>query len=352
MIQFSGKLLDKGYAYEKFRSLYFDISRFRDYGKLSRIDLDKIHLGKTVDLERYEKGNPRDFTLLKRSTLSELKKGIFFQTKWGNVRPSWHLECPVMAIKFLGDTHDIHTGGADLVFPHHENAVAIGRAVTGKPLANYFLHHELVMVDGKKPAGSTGSDYATIKSLLKRGYTGREIRYWLISHHYNKPISFSLAKLDNAKKTLSNLDKFIKKVFFCRSGDTNPEIDQVVYNLNHKFTEAIDDDLNTSQALAAVFEFTREVHRIVDQKGLSQQDKQRVIKALETVNSVLEIMDLSAPHADEATEALIQKREAARKAKDWDTSDRIRQELQGMGIEVTDTRDGTIWRRDRDSNPT
>ena len=351
MIQFSEKLLDKGYAYEKFRSLYFDISRFRDYGKLSRIDLDKIQLGKTVDLDRYEKGNPRDFTLLKRSTLSELKKGIFFQTKWGNVRPSWHLECPVMAIKFLGDTHDIHTGGADLVFPHHENAVALGRAITGKPLANYFLHHELVMVDGKKPAGGKENGYTTIKNLLKGGYTGRAIRYWLISHHYNKPISFSLAKLDNAKKTLSNLDKFIKKVFFCRSGETNPEMDQVVYNLNHEFSEAMDDDLNTSQALAALFEFTRNVHRIVDQKGLSQEDRQRVTEALAAVNSVLEIMDLSEPQADDAIEALIRNRELARKAKDWEMSDRIRQELKGMGIEVTDTKDGTMWRRDRDSNP-
>jgi cysteinyl-tRNA synthetase len=351
MIQFSGKLLDKGYAYEKFRSLYFDISRFRDYGKLSRIDLDKIHLGKTVDLERYEKGNPRDFTLLKRSTLSELKKGIFFQTKWGNVRPSWHLECPVMAIKFLGDTHDIHTGGADLVFPHHENAIALGRAITGKPLANYFLHHELVMVDGKKPADGKEREDTTIKNLLKKGYTGREIRYWLISHHYNKPISFSLAKLDHAKKTLSNLDKFIKKVFFCRSSENNPEMDQAVYNLNHEFSEAMDDDLNTSQALAALFEFTREVNRIVEQKGLSQEDKQRVKEALGAVNSVLEIMDLDAPQVDAAVESLIHKREAARKAKDWETSDRIRQELKSMGIEVTDTRDGTIWRRDRDSNP-
>ncbi len=351
MIQFSGKLLDKGYAYEKFRSLYFDISRFRDYGKLSKIDLDKMHLGKTVDLERYEKGNPRDFTLLKRTTLSELKKGIFFRTKWGNVRPSWHLECPVMAIKFLGDTHDIHTGGADLVFPHHENAIALGRAITGKPLANYWLHHELVMVDGKKPADGKESEDTTIKNLLKKGYTGREIRYWLISHHYNKPISFSLAKLDNAKKTLSNLDKFIKKVFFCRSAEATPEMDQVIYNLNHNFTEAMEDDLNTSRALAALFEFTREVNRIVDRKGLSQEDKQRVKDSLGAVNSVLEIMDLEAPQADETIEALIQKREAARKERDWETSDRIRQELKGRGIELTDTRDGVMWRRDRDSNP-
>jgi cysteinyl-tRNA synthetase len=143
----------------------------------------------------------------------------------------------------------------------------------------------------------------------------------------------------------------MKKVFFCRSGETNPEMDQVVYNLNHKFSEAMDDDLNTSQALAALFEFTREVHRIVDQKGLSPEDKKRVEQALAAVNSVLEIIDMEAPKADEAIEALIQKREAARKAKDWETSDRIRQELKRMGIELTDTRDGTMWRREWDSNP-
>lgn len=342
MIQFSGKLLEKGYAYEKFRSLYFDISRFRDYGKLSRVDLDKMHLGKTVDLERYEKGNPRDFTLLKRSTLSELKKGIFFQTKWGNVRPSWHLECPVMAIKFLGDTHDIQTGGADLIFPHHENAIALSKAVTGKPLANYWLHHELVMVDGKKPADGKENDLTTIRNLLKRGFTGREIRYWLISHHYHKPISFSLAKLEYAKKTLSNLDKFTKKLFFCRSGEDNPEMDQVLYNLNHKFTEAMDDDLNTSRALAALFEFTGEVHRIIDQKGLSREDKKRVVQALEGINAVLEIMDLEAPKVSEAVEALIQEREAARKAGDWERADRIRQELKNLGMDVADTRSGPL----------
>jgi cysteinyl-tRNA synthetase len=144
MIQLTQKLMEKGYAYEKLRSIYFDISRSEDYGKLSRIDLDKIRVGKTVDLEQYEKENPRDFTLLKRSTLSELKKGVFYKTAWGNVRPSWHLECPTMAMKILGGTYDIHMSGADLIFPHHENAIAISEAVTGKPLANYWLHNELV----------------------------------------------------------------------------------------------------------------------------------------------------------------------------------------------------------------
>jgi cysteinyl-tRNA synthetase len=212
MIDLAGSLLEKGYAYEKFRSLYFDIARFRDYGKLSRIDLNKIKLGKTVDLEQYEKDNPRDFTLLKRSTLDELKKGIYYQTKWGNIRPSWHLECPAMSRKYLGDTYDIHTSGIDLVFPHHENTIAIGQAVTGKSPANYWLHNELVMIDGKKPSRLSDPEYY-IKSILAKGYSGREIRYWLLCSHYRKPVSFSWEKLDTAKKTLSNLDIFVNRLY-------------------------------------------------------------------------------------------------------------------------------------------
>ena len=351
MIDLAGKLLEKGYAYEKYRSVYFDISRFRDYGKLSRIDLDKIHLGKTVDLERYEKGNPRDFTLLKRSTLSELKKGIFFQTKWGNVRPSWHLECPVIALKFFGDTHDIHTGGADLVFPHHENAIAVTQALTGRPLSNFWVHHELVMVEGKKHVEGGEAEPYSIKGLLKKGYTGREIRYWLISHHHNKPLSFSYKKLDMAKKTLANLDKFIQKLHLCRTGPEQPGTDQVVYDLKHKFVEALDDDLNIAKALAALFEFTREINKRMDGEGISPEDRGKVTEALKLVNSVLGILSLDLPEKNQEVEALIREREEARQRKDWLTADRIRDKLKKMGIELIDTRGRTMWRRDRDSNP-
>jgi cysteinyl-tRNA synthetase len=167
-------------------------------------------VGKTVDLEQYEKENPRDFTLLKRSTLSELKKGVFYKTAWGNIRPSWHLECPTMAMKILGGTYDIHTSGADLIFPHHENAIAISEAVTGKPLANYWLHNELVMINGKKPSFASNNDVLTIRQILGKGYTGREIRYWLISRHYRKPISFSWSKLDTAKNTVAHFLFMVK----------------------------------------------------------------------------------------------------------------------------------------------
>jgi cysteinyl-tRNA synthetase len=345
MIQLTQKLVEKGYAYEKLRSIYFDISRSEDYGKLSKIDLDKIHLGKTVDLEQYEKENPRDFTLLKRSTLSELKKGVFYKTAWGNIRPSWHLECPTMALKILGGTYDIHMSGADLIFPHHENAIAISEAVTGKPLANYWLHNELVMVNGKKPSRASHNDVLTIRQIQERGYKGREVRYWLISRHYRKPISFSWSKLDTAKNTVAHLDQFVKKLQLCPVGEPHPDMDQLIYDLKHKFIESMDDDFSVAPALAALFEFTREINRIMDRKGLSPGDKQKVEEVLKSIDSVLGVMELEIPEPDEKVKELLKKREEARRDKNWGSADRIRQELKEMGIEVIDTRDGTVWRK-------
>ena len=350
MIELTQKLMEKGYAYEKLRSVYFDISRFKEYGKLSRIDLKKIRLGKTVDLGRYEKENPRDFTLLKRATLMELKKGIYFQTQWGNVRPSWHLECPAIAMKFLGETYDIHTSGIDLIFPHHENVIAISQAVTGKQPNNYWLHSELVTIDGKKASSSSEGTY-TIREIIEKGYGGRVIRYWLLSHHYRKPLAFSWNKLDTAKKTVSNLDNFIKKVHYCPLGPPQQDMDQIIYDARRTFVEAMDDDFNIAPALAALFQFTHRINAIMDRSGLSTGDKEKVLKAMERVNSVLGVMDLEPPKIDREVEALINKRTEARKRRDWKEADRLREQLRAMGIEVIDTREGTIWRRERDSNP-
>ena len=346
MIELTRKLIEKGYAYEKLRSIYFDISRFKDYGKLSRIDLEKMRLGKTVDLEQYEKENPRDFTLLKRSTLRELKSGIFYKTRWGNIRPSWHLECPTMAMKFLTQTYDVHMSGVDLIFPHHENAIAISEALTGKPLANYWLHNEVVTVNGKKPSRGSENDVLTIRQLLEKGYSGREIRYWLLSRHYRKPIVFSWSNLNTAKNTLLHLDQFINKLRHCQAGRPYPEMAQLLYDVKHRFVENLNDDFSIAPALAAVFEFTREINKVMDSQGLSPNDKQRVEEVLESINTVLGIMDLKVPKPDEEVEALLRKRQEARNAKDWSTADRIREQLQDMGIDLIDTRDGTIWRRE------
>jgi cysteinyl-tRNA synthetase len=348
MIDLTGKLLEKGYAYEKFRSIYFDISRFKDYGNLSRIDLEKIRLGKTVDLDQYEKDNPRDFTLLKRTTLNELKRGIFYQTQWGNVRPGWHVECAAMAMKYLGPTYDIHTSGVDLIFPHHENAIAISQAVTGKPPANFWIHNEMVKVEEQeeKEASGAGTETLTIKGIMDRGYTGREIRYWLMSRHYRKPIFFSWEKLETARNTISHLDKFVQKLYFSRPGPGAPEMDQVVYDLRNQARESMDDDFNVSAALAALFQFSRRINRIMDRTGLAQDDREKILKALEEVNSVLGVMNLEVPgEADQEVEDLIAERERARKEKDWETADRLRSRLGDMGIELTDTKEGTVWRQ-------
>jgi cysteinyl-tRNA synthetase len=345
MIQLTQKLLEKGFAYEKLRSIYFDISRFKDYGKLSRVDLNKIQLGKTVDLEQYEKDNPRDFTLLKRSTLNELKKGIFYNTQWGNIRPSWHLECPTMAMKFFGETYDIHTSGIDLVFPHHENTLAISQAVTGKPIVKYWLHNELVMVNGKKPSYASDDGPLTIRRIVENGYTGREIRYWLLSRHYRKPIAFSWSKLETAKNTLSHLDAFIKKLSSCRPGEPNRDMDQVVYNFRSKFTTSLDDDLNMASALAALFEFTHHINRVMDREGIADADKKKVRDIMNSIDSVLGVLDMDSSEPDLKIAELIEKREMARNNRDWAAADRIREELKRMGIVLIDTKEGPLWQR-------
>jgi cysteinyl-tRNA synthetase len=183
------KLVADGFAYEKLQSLYFDISRYSEYGQLSGIDLNKIKLGATVDLDDYEKDNPRDFTLLKRVKLNELKKGLYTKTQWGNVRPSWPLQCATLALKYLGESCDIHIAGRELMFPLHENEIAIAGALNKKPLARFWLHCDRVLVGGKKMDERLGD--ITVRSLLEAGWSGREIRFWLISSHYRRTVIFS-----------------------------------------------------------------------------------------------------------------------------------------------------------------
>jgi cysteinyl-tRNA synthetase len=299
-----------------------------------------------VDLEQYEKANPRDFTLLKRTTLSELKQGLFYETKWGNIRPSWHLECPAMAIKYLGPSYDIHASGIELVFPHHENTIAISQAATGRPPAQYWLHSESVFTDTEDAASdATATNAVTAREIYARGFTGRDIRYWLISHHYRKPISFSWEKLRTARNTLAKLDTFCKKLHSVRNGPTYPEIDQVIYDLRRACIDAMDDDLNMARVLAALFKFVRRINRMMDRTGLAPGDRDKVWKALETSNSVLGVLDLEPEKPDDHIQDLVDQREQARKAKDWDNADRIRDELKRLGVEVIDTKDGPVWRR-------
>ncbi|MBT3310954.1 MAG: cysteine--tRNA ligase [Desulfobacterales bacterium] len=336
MVDLAGKLVNKGAAYEKLRSLYFNISRFPEYGKLSGIDINKIRLGATVDLDEYEKDNPRDFTLLKRTRLSELKRGIYVKTKWGNVRPSWHIQCAAMSMKYLGEKFDIHTSSRELVFPHHENELAISKTVTGKSLAKYWVHCDRVLVDGKK-VDEKGAGL-TLEDLTGMGYSPRKIRYWLLSTHYRKSLTFSKGRIENTSLSLKRLNTFIKNMKSITEGEAYPELDQLIYDIKQGFTNAMDDDLNISAAMASIFKTIKKVNTLKIKKEIDPEGAHRVVEAMKDINKVLNFINFDDNKSDPEIQRLISERENARKNKNWELSDLIRDQLLAKGVNISDNK--------------
>jgi cysteinyl-tRNA synthetase len=334
MVVLAENLVKKGVAYEKLRSLYFDISRLDNYGKLSGIDVNKIKVGATVDLDDYEKQNPRDFTLFKRSKLSELKRGIFTKTPWGNVRPSWHIKSAAMSMKYLGECFDIHTSSREMVFPHHENENAIAVAVTGKSLAKFWVHCDRVLIDGKKLDEKSAG--LTIADLMNMGYSGRVIRFWLVSSHYRKPISFSKERLDDAKRALERLDRCVYNLRCVKQGRPYPELEQLLYDLKNGFTSAMDDDLNISAALATIFTIVKKVNTLMLKKQLHPEDASKMVEGLHSVDTVLNLFNFFDDYADPEVQRLLSQRDKARAEKNWDLADKLREELRSLGILVQD----------------
>jgi cysteinyl-tRNA synthetase len=344
MIEISHELIHKGYAYEKHGSIYFDISKFKPYGRLSGVDLSKMRPGKTVDLDNYEKDNPGDFTLLKRSTLEELKKGIFYETDWGNVRPGWHIECSAMSTRYLGHTIDIHTASQALMFPHHENEIAIAEALTGKPLANYWMHSGILLRDGKKMTEESGN-IVTLQEVLDEGYTGREIRFMLLSVHYRKPIHFSFKRLTSIRRSLKRIDEFTRKLLCLPPDLPHPDIAIFVSDLEHNFFAAMDDDFNVSGALGALFDFIKKTNPVLQTGSLEREQKNLIMEALRKINSVIGILRLEQCPLAPEMDLLIRKRERCRQLKDWTAADIARAELLKKGITVLDTATGPVWEK-------
>ncbi len=342
MIDIAARLIKKGFAYEKHGSVYFDISKFKRYGRLSGVDLSKIQMGRTVDLDNYEKDNPKDFTLLKRSTLTELKKGIFYKSEWGNVRPGWHIECAAMSIHYLGETMDIHTSGRDLIFPHHENEIAIAEALTGKPLAKYWLHSELLLVDGKKMSAES-DNVITFRDLMAKGYAAREIRFLLLSIHYRKPLNFSYRKLDAARKNLKRLDEFACKLLCLPPGLPHPQVASYLSDMEDKFFGALDNDLNMSKAMGALFDFIKKTNPILADGQLDQEQKKYILETFAKINELLGVLRLQECPLTPEIDRLIREREEARKKKDWKRADDVREELIKQGFKVIDTAKGPVW---------
>jgi cysteinyl-tRNA synthetase len=334
MVALTVRLLEKGFAYEKLQSVYFDISRFTEYGKLSGVDLDKIRLGSTVNLDEYEKVNPRDFTLFKRAKLAELKRGIYTKTQWGNVRPSWHIQSAAMAMKNFGEKLDIYVSSRELLFPHNENERAISAAITGKPLAHYWIHSELVLSEGKKAQARPAKPY--VRDLLNKGYEGRAIRYWLLSHNYRKPLTFSLEALDQATRAIRRLDACVRQLAQVDDGSPYSDLDQLLYDIRTRFTDAMDDDLNAPTALAAIFQAIRKINRLVSQEALDRNGAKKITNALKRINQVLNIFRFEEPVLDSGIQDLISQRQEARRKKDWNRADEIRERLRAMGVELKD----------------
>jgi cysteinyl-tRNA synthetase len=334
MVALGEKLVKKGFAYEKLRSLYFNIARLDTYGQLSGIDINKIKVGATVDLDDYEKQNPRDFTLFKRSKLSELKRGIFVKTPWGNVRPSWHIKSAAMSMKFLGECFDIHSSSRELIFPHHENENAIAAALTGKSLARYWIQCDRVLSEGKKLDDKSAS--LTLADLMNMGYSGRVIRFWLLSSHYRKPIPFSKERLDNAKRALERLDQCLLKLRSVKQGQPYAEREQLLYDLKTGFSSAMDDDLNISAALATIYTVVKKVNALILKKRLHAQDASKILEGFRSIDAVLNILNFFDDYFDPGIQRLLRQRDKARSEQNWGLADKIRDELKSRGILVQD----------------
>lgn len=336
MIQVVEKLVSKGFAYEKLQSLYFDISRFGEYGQLSGIDLNKIRLGATVDLDDYEKDNPRDFVLLKRVKLSDLKKGLYTKTRWGNVRPSWPLQCAALAMKYFGETCDIHIAGRELLFPMHENEIAIAGALHKKPLARFWLHCDRVLADGKKVDAQENS--LTVQALLQSGWSGREIRFWLLSNHYRKPVVFTNERLLSARRTLQRLDDCVVTLQQVQGGQPHKDLDQLIYDLKSGFTTAMDDDLNISAALAAIFRVIKELNRLAATSRIAAEQVPKVMDGLKTIDAVLGIFKFDPAYNNPEVLDLLRQRAVARSERNWELADGLRKKLADLGVMVRDTK--------------
>jgi cysteinyl-tRNA synthetase len=334
MVRLAEKLSQKGFAYEKLRSLYFDISRVSEYGKLSGIDINKIKLGATVDLDEYEKDNPRDFTIFKRSKLSELKRGIYTKSTWGNVRPSWHIQCAAICRKYLGESYDIHTSSREVMFPHHENIIAISRALSGAPAAKYWIHCDRVLIDGKKVDEKGGG--LTLEDLTRMGYNGREIRYWLISSHYGNQVTFSRDRMENARRSLKRIDACIQSLRRENAGQAYADLNQLLYDIKNGFTTAMDDDLNISAAMASIFKIIKQANILLLKKEIDRAGAAKIIEAFRSINAVLNIFDFGDTDSDPEVQRLLKERETARADKNWKVADKIRDRLESRGVVVRD----------------
>jgi cysteinyl-tRNA synthetase len=344
MVEAIQKLTDKGFTYVSDGSVYYRIANFPEYGKLSHNDFGGIRAGARVDVDEYEKDDARDFVLWKAKKDSEPS----WDTPVGDGRPGWHIECSVMAMKYLGHTLDIHAGGVDLVFPHHENEIAQSEALTGEPFSRFWLHSEHLMVEGQKMAKSLGNFY-TLRDLFDKGYAPETIRYLLASVPYRKKLNFTFEGLKAAESAIDRLRSFKLRLETDRYADgLNQSVEDRTAAAVTAFDAAMDDDLNSAEALAAVFEYIRDINSAMDSGGFHAGNAASAQALLVRFDSVFDVLKPTAREqglTDAQVDALIAERAAARKSRNFARSDEIRNQLAEAGIILEDTKEGVRWKR-------
>lgn len=340
MIEFVKVLEEKGIAYNVDGNVYFDITKAKDYGKLSKKNIDDLRAGARIDISD-EKKNPLDFALWKKRK-DETEPA--WESPWGMGRPGWHLECSVMAKKFLGDTIDIHAGGEDLQFPHHENEIAQSECCNGKVFANYWMHNGMINIDNVKMSKSKGN-FFTIKDIQKE-YDLEVIRLWILSTHYRNPLNFSREVMEQTKNGLERMyngKEHLERLLEICEEKENGDISKLV-ELKKEFLDCMDDDLNTADAVSKVYELIRYANTFDENTDLKVV--KGAVKLLSDLTSVLGLLYKEEDdNLDEKVEKLIKEREEARKNKDFKRADEIRDALKEMNIELKDTRNGVIWKR-------
>ncbi|WP_314294397.1 cysteine--tRNA ligase [Leptotrichia massiliensis] len=358
IIEIIQKLIDNGFAYEKDGDVYFEVKKYKDYGKLSNQKIEELELGARIDVSEIKK-NPVDFALWKKKKDGE----PFWESPWGQGRPGWHIECSAMAKKYLGDTFDIHGGGQDLVFPHHENEIAQSKCAYHGNFANYWLHNGFIQINGDKMSKSLGN-FFLLREILEK-FSGNVVRLFILSTHYRKPINFSFENMEDTKKALQNIVKSMNKFENIVEKYKNEKIESVknsefsqkIDEFDKKFEEAMDEDMNTPQALATIFDQIRETNKFISTNESEFSTIYYEIKksydslktkienvfgiVIEVENAVKEEDGENMELTKKLIELLIKLRSEARSEKNFKLSDEIRDELKALGIEIKDNKDGS-----------
>ena len=341
IIEFIEELIEKGYAYESAGDVYFDTQKFKDYGKLSRQNLAELNLGSRIEVNE-DKRHPMDFALWKSKKEGE----IGWESPWSEGRPGWHIECSVMSRRYLGDTIDIHSGGQDLIFPHHENEIAQSEARSGKPFSNFWVHNGYINIDNQKMSKSL-NNFFTVREISDE-MDLEIVRFFMLSAHYRGPVNYSKELLDQAKAGMTRLYNSKNRMEFLLSMAESGIREEEKANLEKlpefkkAFIDAMDDDLNTADAITAIFELVSFVNTTAKDES-SKEYVEECLAIFSELTGVLNIIQKKDEVDEEKINELIEKRTAAKKNKDFAESDRIRDELKAMGIELLDTRQGTTW---------